>query len=489
MNTAFFRQASLALALLATVGAFKHSIVTPVESPPAKPFACFGTGDDREIIGQIPDIVFTAGVAQNRTVTHSEAVYPAYPLVPNGYLPYYECGAIARSNTPGLSIRSTYFDIGEVHPAGEWAGLNGSHGSLGTPRVLSPIGLELIFDGTASAGTVGNIEIAQNIGGDGIGYIPRVIGIVNVYVIAPNTPAPVTWFTVTGNAGSISGDHLILDHPLLNANPGTRIFVSHSFTPPNASGGMQWAHPVSVAYDGTSQRWTIRNDDGAAMPQGIGFNVRIDPGAKLISVRRAPTLARTVSSLTIDDPRANYNPYATIFVTPASANAHPLAVKYVAPYWGIVNSDGAKLQVGQRFFVQVLGATAYRDDRWRTAHQYNPLGTNGISNGAGTDIDGLGLKRNAADSRYLDFFWARRSAAPLILTANQTPLGRAAFADSTYSGVSFSGAGLASTWTVRHENGAPMPNNSSFNVWGPMFLGPRPPIDSIVNRDRVIRTP
>jgi hypothetical protein len=484
------RRFSCALALLATTHDASRSsgITSELRNTPS--FLCSGAGDDLEIVGQIPDIVLTAGVAQNRTVTHRQVVYPAYPLVPNGYLPYHECGAIARSNTPGLSIRSTYFDIGVNHPSGEWAGLGGSHGSEGLPRVLSPIGLEVIVDGSAPAGTVGNIEIAQNIGDDGVGYIPRIIGVINVYVIAPGTPPPITWFTVIGSAASIAGNRIVLDHSLLNGRPNNRIFVTHSITPPGSPSGISWPHPVSVSYDGVTQRWGIQNDDAAPMPPGIGFNVRIDPGAKLFTVRRRPnTLANTVTSLVISDPRANYNPYATIFVTPASPGGHPVAVRYVAPYWQIVNADTTPIRVDQRFFVQFLGATAYRDDRWRGAREYNPLGSNAISNGSGVDIDGIGPRRVAGDSRYLDFYWARRSSVPLIITANQTPLGRAAYVDTNFAGVSFTGGAFpANTWAVRHESGAAMVNNASFNVWGPAYTSLRPPVDSLLNRDRVIRS-
>jgi hypothetical protein len=481
------RQISCAVALVAsTSGAARIDKLT-VESATAAAFACAGGGDDREIVGQIPDIMLTAGVAQTRTISHNHVVYPAHPLVPNGYLPYYECGAIARSNTPGVSLRSTYFDIGEIHPPGEWAGLNGAHGSLGFPRVM-PVGLELIFDGSAAPGTRGSIEIAQNIGGDGIGYIPRVIGIVNVYVTAPNTPSPITWFTVTGDPASISGNRIVLNHPLLNGNPGNRVFVTHSLTPPGATNTTPWVHPVSVSYDAATARWSIRNDDGVPMSPGTAFNVRIDPGAKLLVARRGRgSLGDARTSLVVDDPRANYNPYATIFVTPASSNPHPLAVKYVAPYWRIVNSDGALINLGQRFFVQVLGATAYRDDRWRRARQYNPLGTNAVSNGSGIDIHGTGSRRTAGDSRYLDFFWARRASVPLVITANQTPIGRDAFIDASYTGVAFSGIPSPLTWTLRHEAGGTMANNSSFNVWGPANTSIRPPVDSIRDRDRVIR--
>jgi len=427
--------------------------------------ACDGTGDDREVVGYVPDVVLTAGVPETRTIEHWHVVYPGVPLAPNGYLPFYECGAIARSTLPGLSIRSTYFDFGVVHGAGEWAGLNGSHGAEGLPRLLGPIGLELVFDGTAPAGAVGAIEIAQNIGGDGIGYIPRRIALVNVYVVAPGAPPPRTWFTVTADAGSVSGSRLVLDHPLLNGAPGRPVLVTHARAP----GGPGWPHPVSVSYDTSLSRWTINNDDGVAMPPGIAFHVRIDPSATVLRPSRG---LLPLSRLRVDDPRANYNPFATIFVTPVSANPHPIAVRYVRPYWYIVNADGATIGRRQRFHVQVLGATAYRDDRFRGTRPFDPLGTNALSNGAGIDAHGIGADRTAGDSRFVDFFWARGMPRPIILTPNQTPYGRDPINVAGYVDVWFAGTLVPlRRVAIARADGSPMPNAASFNVWGPPSSG------------------
>jgi hypothetical protein len=433
--------------------------------------ACHGTSDDREVVGYIPDIVFTAGSPESRTIIHRQVIYRARPLTPNGYLPYSECGAIARSNMQGLSIQSTYFDVGAVHGPGEWAGLNGSHGTEGSPIVLAPIGLQLIFDGSAPAGTIGGLEIAQNVGGDGVGLIPRLMSLVNIYVVAPNAPPPRTWFTAIADAASIAGARFVLDHPILNNAPNVPIFVTHARNPPGAANTSPWPHPVSVAYDETLARWTIQNDDAAPMPSGIAFHVRIDPSAKRLSTPRRPPRGKPTYRLRVDDPRTNYNPYATIFVTAASRNPHPIAVRYDAPYWSIVNADGAPVNPGQRFHVQILGGTAYRDDRFRRA--FNPLGTNDLSNGAGVDMHGIGVTRNAGADRFLNFAWAAGAGLPMIVTANQTPIARASVVDANYLGVRFTGAAApANKLAVSHASGAPMRNNSSFNLWAAPTIVP-----------------
>jgi hypothetical protein len=437
---------------------------------------CAGTPDDLEVVGYIPDIVFTAGVPENRTISHRHVLRPAVSPPNVAPPPFVDCGSLARSKTKGLSVRSTYFDFGVLHGPGEWAGLNGSHPSLGTPVVLPPINLELVFDGSAPAGTVGTVELAHRMGGE-IAFVPRLIGVVNVYVVAPGAALPQTWFTVVGEPSSISGSRLVLDHPLLNGAPGHSIFAS----PVRVGRVAAWRHPISVGYDEALERWTIHNDDAAAMVDGVAFNVRIDPSARILGRSRQspelpkhPTVPSTVpiARMRIDDPRANHNPFATIFVTAASPNPHPIAVRYEAPSWHIVNADGRPMSRLQRFHVQVFGATAYRSDLYRGRFPVNPLRTNELSNGVGVDMHGLGAARNADANRFLDFPWALAAHTPMIVTPNQTPTGRHPIVDTAYVGVWFTGAPTtpANRWAVAHADGSPMPNASSFNVWSPPLV-------------------
>src|SRR5437763_7490086 len=41
-------------------------------------------------------------------------------------------------------------------------------------------------------------------------------------------------------------------------------------------------HPVSVSYDTKREMWTIANDDAEPMPEGLVFNVRIEPSAQVV---------------------------------------------------------------------------------------------------------------------------------------------------------------------------------------------------------------
>lgn len=208
------------------------------------------------------------------------------------------------------------------------------------------------------------------------------------------------------------------------------------------------------------------------MVQGVSFNVRIDPSAMRITVRGQR--GQHFGFQRISQSSANFNPFATIMVTPSGAtrNPHPIAVRYVAPFWEIVNSDGADIAAGVGFNVKVMGASSYIDDTFRGTHPFDPLGSNKFSDGVGIDIDGIGALRNAGANRFLSFFWSsRKPALALIVTPNLNPLGKNMVSDPHYVGFWYTGVGRnpASRWSLLHEDQVAMPPNARFNVWGDSF--------------------
>jgi hypothetical protein len=92
--------------------------------------------------------------------------------------------------------------------------------------------------------------------------------------------------------------------------------------------------------------------------------------------------------------------------------------------------------------VKVMGSSSYVDDRYRGTTSFDPLGSNAFSDGVGIDMAGIGADRNAFTNRYLSFAWSSgRPALPVIVTPNQTPLGRSAVADPHHVGVWYTGTG------------------------------------------------
>lgn len=389
--------------------------------------------------------------------------------IPAGGFPS-DCGLWAKAELHGLSVVSGYGLVPpQVKPQGEWApiGSSASASAASQPWFGARGGaLELfsiLFDGSAPAGTQGRILLAVNEGGD-VNPVMRAIGAINVYVGFP-TPTP-TWFTVTTTASNVSGSRITLDHPLLNGNGGARLFVAHVLNPPGLIPTF-WNHPVMTSYDGA--RWVIRNADGATMPAGLGFNVRIDPSASQYSTGR-PELSRPVQYIEINDPSANGNPYATIAVSPTgwlAVNAHPIAVQYRAPRWRIMNADRAVIPAGVRFNVRVIGFSAY--------HAASPASRldDFISNSAGVSVREISVA-SAPETRLLHFWWqlGNNPTFPMLVTQNLSPMGNNVSPNGKYVGLKYVD-GNTPRWSVIYEDESAIPLSSAFNIFAqPQSLVP-----------------
>ena len=464
MNKMFFAAAmivaSIANRMVVVVG---MGVVAMLMLPPnagAVPSAGW-----RELAVQIPDINLKPGV-------------PAYLPVElktvdiDNTLPT-DNGLFAMSNVPGLSIISAYgYATKTTIPPNMWAPIGeaeffvpGTTPWVGHENGVTGISIQkfaIVFDGTAPNATQGKILIAVNEGGE-TEFYPRIIGSINVFVFLSPAPA---WFSVTGTSATVSGSRLILNHPYLDGNIDANLFVSHVYNSPKHA-PMYWNHPVSVAYDTSLNKWTIVNDDFATMPIGITFNVRIDPSAIVV---RSPTMSRNgicliTTTIPIDHPSANSNPYATIIVTPRSPDASPIAVKYIAPTWYIVHADGSVPACGT-YNVQVAGFSEYFTLDLLIGNALDLF----VSNGAGVSIEGT-----PSGPRNLPFWWQLgKSDEPIIVTHNLTP--PATFmavvqTDPVFIGLSYSG-GSTPQWQIIHEDGTAVPMHASFNTWGQPQLTP-----------------
>jgi hypothetical protein len=384
--------------------------------------------------------------------------------IPVGAFPF-DCGVFARSEVPGLSVVSAYGVLPPtVNPQGVWASIGIANdanptsqpwfGTDGDRHILFTV----LADGTTPARTQGRISLAVNEGGDIIPVL-RTIGTINV-IVGPSSAS--TWFSVNSTALNISANRVVLDHPLLNGNGGAKLFVSHVYNPPGLTPRF-WNHPISAFYDGTLAKWTINNSDGVIMRAGLGFNVRIDPSATQYYTGD-PTARPPVPFVTIKDPIAGGNPYATIIVgmtTGLAVNPHPVAVQYAAPDWRIVNSDGAFIPAGVRFNVRAIGFSAY--------HRYAAVTTDDridrfVSNGAGISVDGSSTE--STNTRLLFFWWQlSRPSLPMIVTRNLSPMGQNALSEGKYAGLKYV-AGIKPQWAVVYEDQSIIPDTASFNLVG-----------------------
>jgi hypothetical protein len=421
------------------------------------------TCDDQGFIrigGQIPDIVFTRGMPSKVRIAPWWASFTGAG---------FSCGVMARSTTPGVSVQDTYGCPGTgcpIHPPGEWAAVKSAYITDPVQVTRSGGGIPLIFDGKTARGTQGRIEIGIVDNDLGIldGNHVGIIATTNVYVESANPPP--TWFTVTSTAANTAGDHLTLSHPYLNARPEALLFVSHVRNPVGLAVAQAWNHPIAVQYDTAKARWTIRNLDGARMRPGLGFNVRIDPTAMHLCTRLA-----LEDYVQVDNPVSNNNVWATLIVTQVRGAPHPLAVRYVSPYWQIVPTDGGVFVPFTCFNVKVFAFTQYVDDP--AAGDISGRSNTSVNNGVGVDTGGHGQEHDDGPSRLLQFSWAfGNPALPIIVTANLTPRGEPPFPDPRYVGLHYDRTRIPHGWSIYHEDGSDMAQPARFNVWAAPQLPP-----------------
>ena len=412
---------------------------------------------------QNSDIQLTAGVKAYLPVTYITVDLPA-PLET-------DCGVYARSDVPGVSLVSAYGIVPPVSaPSGTWTpvgvasayppGAQQWFGTFGERQLIFAV----VADGTTPAGTQGRITLGVN--NSEFNVLPRTIGYINVVVGAQNANTA-TWFSVVSTATTISANQLILDHPLLNSNPSAKVFVQHVYNPSGQT-ARTWNHPIAGVYNSTRARWTVHNVDNFAMVAGLGFNVNIDPSARQIYTGN-PLTSPPVSSITINDPISNNNPYATIVVgtyftsgVTDALNAHPVAVRYVAPNWQIFNADRTNIPAGVRFNIKVIGFSEY--------HTLTLTPSNSdrldffVSNAAGVSADGL--YSTATQTRPINFWWQLgKPALPIVVTPNATPAGITGTVDSKYIGLRYVD-GAKPQWGVMYEDQTVVSSTASFNVAG-----------------------
>ena len=440
------------------------------------------------MVGQPDDLIFIAGTPEIKLIPD---VFVLDPSVPEA-----DCPTVATSTIAGIKVEQTYACDGYPDRLCDVQQTNiydGAADYYPARQYFLPIkfpvapetstghegALPIHFDGSTPAGTVGSIVFYQR--GSDTGDCPancRVIGSVNVYVIAPGTETQAkTWFKITSSVSNIAGDTLIINNPLINGNAQARVFVQHS--PP--AGGGRWNHPVAAYY--VAPNWRIRNEDAIAMPTGLTFNVRIDPSALKLDTAYSGQGAY----LTINHPLSNGNPYATIIAAPFSAGTgstrrymnHPFSIVYNGFHWLVHFPDGAampaSLVTGSRtnptfvrpgFFVKVIATSEFVDDN-RTSDPSGFAETQ-LSNGAGVDIVASPGRMTSNGKILNQFCWSINTNNPAIATFTESVLPSPApihynWFESKYYGVGSFAGGL----TVFHEDGTYMDGRTPFNVWAP----------------------
>jgi hypothetical protein len=164
-----------------------------------------------------------------------------------------------------------------------------------------------------------------------------------------------------------------INSKVTNNNPYAVVFVTPNWQPYHIYDN----HPIGVWYH--NGRWSIFNQDFAAIPRHAAFNVYALPNANYDGVfTHVATVYNSTDDYTdIDSAATNNNPDAVLLVTPNWApydvyDTHPIGVWYHDGVWSIFNQDHTPMPAYAAFNVVVL-TTAITDVFVHIATSYNSV--------------------------------------------------------------------------------------------------------------------
>jgi hypothetical protein len=264
-------------------------------------------------------------------------------------------------------------------------------------------------------------------------------------------PAPAglgTRFVHKATAGNITSNYTDFSNGLTNGDPNAIVMVTANWNPGGA-GGTYNTPSVGVWYHSSASKWSIFNENKAAMPLNAAFNVLI-PSENIASYVHTSSAGNITGNHTnINNGLTNNNPNAIVFVTanwnPGGGsgvyNTSPLGVWYNASAnkWSIFNQDMSAMPAGVSFNVLIPPAHPRV-----FVHKAN--GANTISNY--TYIDHATTNNNPN--------------AIIFVTANWNPGGGSGVYVKAALGVWYSNS--AQKWAIFTQDLSGMPAGASFNV-------------------------
>ncbi len=268
---------------------------------------------------------------------------------------------------------------------------------------------------------------------------------------ATNTPVPAVpgiaaKFVHTASGGNTTGNYTNINNSLTNDNPNSLVFITANWNP-GGSGGTYNNAATGVWYNTSKSKWSIFNQNIAAMPISAAFNVLI-PGPGTPSFVHTATAGNITSNHTdINNPLTNNHPNAIVFVTPNwnpggagdTYNNANVGVWYNGSKWSIYNQNLAAMPLNASFNVMILPAGARVFVHTATA--------------ANIDSHYTYINNSAAN---------KRPNALVFVTANWNPGGIGGTYNTAPIGVWYDNA--ERKWSIFNQDFSAMPANASFNV-------------------------
>lgn len=172
-----------------------------------------------------------------------------------------------------------------------------------------------------------------------------------------NVSAGGTQFVHTASTANISAHISRIDNALLNGLPNQTLVMT-----PNESGAAN-NHATGIFYDTSVAKWSVYNEDLAAMTPNAKFNIRVVTTGESY-YKHTTTTANVFGPWTyLDQPNLNGQPSAQIFFAHDYGAAgfggvainHPLGVFYDtnAAKWAIFTQDGAGMPLNAIFHILI----------------------------------------------------------------------------------------------------------------------------------------
>jgi hypothetical protein len=173
-------------------------------------------------------------------------------------------------------------------------------------------------------------------------------------------------FVQTSTAANTAGDYTLIDSPATNGKPTARLMVTQNWNP-GGSGGHYNPHNVGVWYDAAAGKWGIFNEDLAAMPAGVSFNVMVGATASNggeSALMQTSTGNRSGDTVFIHDAQTTGNPNNVTFATQnwnpggkgGTYNNVQTGVWYDGAQEGVFNEDGSTPPLHAAFNLLIFGS-------------------------------------------------------------------------------------------------------------------------------------
>ncbi len=173
-----------------------------------------------------------------------------------------------------------------------------------------------------------------------------------IFLLLPALVSAQQVFRHVADKNNTNGHITTLDHIAVNNSPGAILIISADY----GSSGPYNPHATGVWYAGN--KWTIFNQDRAAMPENARFFVLSVPKGENAFTHEAAPGVTSGHVTTLSHPKLDNNQNARILVTQnygpkGPYNAHPTGVYFAGGKWKIFNQDKAAIQPGAHFNVYI----------------------------------------------------------------------------------------------------------------------------------------